>query len=167
MDTQAHKPNRGKTQEWLTPPAILKALGPFDLDPCAPAERPWDMARHHFTKTEDGLSLPWFGFVWLNPPYSTIECGLWLQRLAEHGRGIALVFARTETEWFHRWVWQEASAVLFPRGRLYFHLPSGKRAKGNAGHGSAIVAYGMNASGRIRRSGIAGHVVSLFAEGRS
>ena len=30
--------------EWLTPPNILRALGAFDLDPCAPEKRPWEMA---------------------------------------------------------------------------------------------------------------------------
>jgi len=30
--------------EWLTPPDIIKALGPFDLDPCAPIVRPWPTA---------------------------------------------------------------------------------------------------------------------------
>lgn len=36
--------NTANNQEWLTPPDILRALGPFDLDPCAPVNRPWDMA---------------------------------------------------------------------------------------------------------------------------
>lgn len=49
------------TDEWLTPQPILKALGPFDLDPCAPANRPWDMATRHFTRADDGLIQPWGG----------------------------------------------------------------------------------------------------------
>ena len=27
-----HQRTRGRTDEWLTPPAIVRALGPFDLD---------------------------------------------------------------------------------------------------------------------------------------
>lgn len=36
-------PNQGSKDEWLTPPGIIKSLGEFDLDPCAPVKRPWDM----------------------------------------------------------------------------------------------------------------------------
>jgi hypothetical protein len=35
--------------EWLTPQFIVQALGAFDLDPCAPVNRPWDTARTHYT----------------------------------------------------------------------------------------------------------------------
>jgi hypothetical protein len=31
---------RGKTDCWLTPPEIIRALGPFDLDPCAAPSQP-------------------------------------------------------------------------------------------------------------------------------
>lgn len=55
--------------EWLTPPAIIKSLGEFDLDPCSPIVRPWDTAKTHFDINTDGLKMPWFGRVWLNPPY--------------------------------------------------------------------------------------------------
>lgn len=51
--------------------------------------------------TEGGLESPWIDRVWLNPPYGR-ETGLWLRTLAAHGSGIALVFARTETEMFHQ-----------------------------------------------------------------
>lgn len=42
---------KGK-DEWLTPPEIIKALGPFDLDPCAPINRPWSTVTQHYTITE-------------------------------------------------------------------------------------------------------------------
>lgn len=51
--------------EWLTPPELLRALGPFALDPCAPVVRPWDTAERHYTVEDDGLSIPWVGRVWL------------------------------------------------------------------------------------------------------
>lgn len=28
--------NTDNNDEWLTPPEIVEALGPFDLDPCSP-----------------------------------------------------------------------------------------------------------------------------------
>ena len=104
--------------EWLTPLPIVRSLGPFDLDPCAPVNRPWPTAAHHYTINEDGLLQRWFGRVWLNPPYSNISP--WLERLSNHGHGIALIFARTETRWFFVHVWQHASAVFFFKGRIAF-----------------------------------------------
>jgi len=68
--------------EWLTPPHILKALGEFDLDPCAPVVRPWPMAKTHYTKVDDGLQKQWFGRVWCNPPYGR-EIGAWVKKASE------------------------------------------------------------------------------------
>lgn len=150
----------GRTDEWLTPPEILRVLGPFDLDPCSPIVRPWEMAAVHYTVGEDGLSRPWFGRVWLNPPYGP-NTGRWLQRISEHGNGIALVFARTETEMFHDWVWARADGLLFFRGRLHFHLVTGERAPNNAGGPSVLVAYGLANADRLRRSAISGQFVPL------
>ena len=48
--------NAGKS-EWITPPHITDALGPFDLDPCAPVNPPWPIADR--TYTADGLDQPW------------------------------------------------------------------------------------------------------------
>lgn len=38
--TSHQRPVRGATNEWLTPPDLLATLGPFDLDPCSPINRP-------------------------------------------------------------------------------------------------------------------------------
>ncbi|MFY9607384.1 MAG: DNA N-6-adenine-methyltransferase [Blastocatellia bacterium] len=144
--------------EWLTPLAILRSLGPFDLDPCAPLNRPWPTAAHHLTIEDDGLAHNWFGRVWLNPPYS--KTNQWLGRLADHGNGIALIFARTETRWFFRHVWQRASAVFFFKGRIAFHHTSGK-VGASAGAPSCLVAYGRLNVQRIRRSGLIGKLIVL------
>lgn len=152
------RPYRGFTDDWLTPPEILKALGPFDLDPCCPKSMPWETATAMYTA--GGLDLPWSGRVWMNPPYGP-STGKWLKRLAEHGNGIALVFARTETAMFHEWGWRCADAMLFLKGRIHFHYPDGERAPFNAGAPSVLIAYGMGNVRALRRSGIAGQVVSL------
>lgn len=47
------------SDEWYTPKALLDALGPFDLDPCAPVKPLWPTARVMYNKEEDGLSLSW------------------------------------------------------------------------------------------------------------
>jgi hypothetical protein len=138
----------------------FEALGPFDLDPCAPVMRPWDMAARHYTVADDGLSKPWEGRVWLNPPYGQ-ETGRWLERLSMHGDGIALIFARTETDMFFRWGWECANAMLFLRGRLHFHRIDGSRAEANAGGPSVLIAYGHGNMRVLERSRIPGRFVQL------
>ena len=131
--------NTANHDEWLTPPEIIQALGPFDLDPCAPIARPWDMATRHYTVQDNGLHLPWEGRVWLNPPYGK-ETFKWMERLAEHADGIALIFARTETKGFHAQIWNKAKAIFFFEGRLKFHYVDGRQG-GTANAPSCLVAY--------------------------
>ena len=139
--------------EWLTPPYIIDALGDFDVDPCSPVKRPWDTANYHYDINDDGLHHPWPGRVWLNPPYG-LEAARWLDRLAQHGNGIALIFARTETKMFFDHVWRRADAVLFIEGRLHFHHVDGTRAAANAGAPSCLVAYGENNVRKLKESGL-------------
>jgi hypothetical protein len=155
----SHQSSRMISDTWLTPPAILAALGPFDLDPCAaPEPRPWPTAGRHIALPQDGLALPWKGRVYLNPPYSR-EAVLWLRRMAAHGHGTALTFARTETSWFAETIWQHASALLFLTDRLYFHRADGTRAGANAGAPSVLAAYGPDDARRLASCGLAGAFV--------
>lgn len=153
-----HRPGQGKSDSWITPKSIIDELGPFNLDPCQCTPQPWPCAEDTYTIAEDGLALPWHGRVWLNPPYGR-QTGMWLDRLAEHGRGTALIFARTETEMFVRQAWSRATALLFIAGRLYFHHPSGQRAVSSSGAPSVLVAYGNDDADRLRGSRIAGSYV--------
>lgn len=139
--------NTANNDEWLTPPEIIKALGPFDLDPCAPVNRPWDTASRHYTVQDNGLTQPWYGRVWLNPPYGR-ETFKWMERLSEHGNGIALIFARTETRGFHEQIWRKAKAVFFFEGRLKFHYVDGRQG-GTANAPSCLVAYDNENAMRI------------------
>lgn len=141
--------------EWLTPPWVLERLGAFDLDPCAPISRPWDTAREHYTIADNGLSKQWHGRVWCNPPYG-LQAAKWLERCAEHGNAIALIFARTETAMFFKHVWNRADGLLFLNGRLYFHHVTGERASANSGAPSVLVAYGRYNAESLRQSGIPG-----------
>lgn len=158
----SHQSARMQTDEWLTPKHIIDALGPFDLDPCAPIVRPWPTARIHYTVEDNGLSQPWFGQVWLNPPYGC-EAEKWLRRLADHGNGIALIFARTETQAFFSTVWARADAVLFLRGRLTFCRVDGSPGPGNSGAPSVLVAYGSTAIMRLRRIQQLGQYLDILA----
>ncbi|WIA96445.1 phage N-6-adenine-methyltransferase [Curtobacterium sp. MCBA15_004] len=157
----SHQSARAKTTTWLTPPDLVHALGPFDLDPCAaPSPRPWSTAARHIELPEDGLTAEWAGHVWLNPPYSH-EAWRWLAKLADHGDGIALVFARTETAGFVAEVWGKATALLFLHGRLHFHHADGTRAAANSGAPSVLVAYGERAAQQLEQTALAGSFVRL------
>ena len=159
----SHQSHRMRNDEWLTPPWILERLGEFDIDPCAPApdRRPWPTAKKHYSFAENGLVQPWAGRVWLNPPYGK-HAAQWLIRLAQHGNGIALIFARTETDAFFRTVWKKADALLFIRGRLHFYDVNGMEAKSNAGAPSVLIAYGKNNVIALRNSRIPGAFVQGF-----
>jgi hypothetical protein len=147
-------------ETWLTPPSILAPLGRFDLDPCAaPSPRPWPTAEQHIELPQDGLAAGWAGRIWCNPPYGA-QASRWLDKLAAHGNGIALVFARTETAMFQDHVWPRASAVLFLRGRISFCDRNGKPA-GNAAAPSCLIAYGEANAGVLATCGISGHCVRL------
>lgn len=148
----------GATDDWITPRFIIEALGPFDLDPCACRPQPWPCAARSYSV--DGLKRPWHGRVWLNPPYGS-RAGPFLKRMAEHGDGIALLFARTETKMFHKYVWDAADALLFFKGRLYFHRPDGTKAEGNAGGPSVLIAYGARNARSLKISRLEGAFVSL------
>ena len=104
---------------------------------------PWPTAARMLTEREDGLTAPWAGRVWLNPPFGQ-QAALWLRRLVQHGNGIALVPARTETAMFYESVWSKADSVCFVKGRPHFHYEDGKRAPFNSGAPIALIAYGTD-----------------------
>ena len=147
-------PGGGLSNEWYTPPGIFEALSiDFDLDPCHPAERlPWIPAERTYCIADDGLSQPWEGRVWMNPPYGR-EVDPWLKRFVEHGNGIALVFARTDTEWFHRHA-LAIDAWCFIRGRLTFVHADRSPSLFNAGAPSLLLASGSECVEALRRSSL-------------
>jgi hypothetical protein len=156
MTLGSHQKTIGASQVHLTPRWIVEALGSFDLDPCAADPRPWDCAKVNLCEADDGLRQPWDGRVWLNPPFDRYVVARWIGRLAEHGRGIALLHARTETEWF-RICWHNATTMLFMARRLIFVKPdgtpcttrSGERA--NSGAPPVLVAFGDYDAMRLRQ----------------
>lgn len=145
----------GQTNTWLTPLRLIHALGVFDLDPCAfPGH---DTALENYTLPECGLILPWFGRVWLNPPYGR-NIGIWLEKLEKHGNGVALVFNRTDTAWFQK---LRPDAVFFISGRISFERPDGLKAH-NAGCGNMFLIYGEENIEAVRKSGILGNLWKSF-----
>lgn len=153
MSMSSHQSPIMGTDEWLTPPEIFSACGQFDLDPCSPINRPWDTAQKHFTINDDGLSQQWHGRVWCNPPFGR-EAIKWLRRMVQHGNGIALIPARTETVMFYETVWGGADAVLFIQGRPHFYYVDGRRAAANSGAPICLVAYGVSNVAALAKSNL-------------
>lgn len=128
------------SDEWYTPREIVKALGEFDLDPCAPS-RHFYTAKKCYTKEDDGLVQPWNGRVWCNPPYSRRLITPFIRRMAEHGNGIALIFNRMDIALWHDVIFPTASSMLVMRGRVRFIREDGRQGDA-AGCGSVLVAWG-------------------------
>jgi len=149
-------------EEWLTPPEIIKVLGPFDLDPCASVIRPWPTATVHYTVHDNGLIRPWTGRVWCNPPYGP-KTGEWMSRCCEHRNVTALIFARTETRQFFDYIWPKAAAVFFLRGRLSFYHVSGKKG-GTAGAPSMLVTWDDDNANRLWQEVANGKIRGAFVD---
>lgn len=144
----------GASSEWYTPPEVFAALGlTFDLDPCSPGPHHWVPARRVYTAAEDGLSQPWTGLVWMNPPFGGRNGQVpWLERFFAHGNGVALVAARTSAGWFHDQA-VRAETMLFPRGKTKFFRPDGSRGE-SPGTGIVLLGIGGAANTALARSGL-------------
>ena len=162
-DGFTHESTKNKSKEWFTPRKIFDALGiEFDLDPCSPGANivPWVPAKKHYTIKDNGLEQNWNGNVWMNLPYGS-DTPAWMEKLSKHGNGIALVFARTGTRWFHDYV-PSADAICFPKGRLKFINRDDAKAyidktidpKKGAGADSVLIAYGKKNAVALYQSGL-------------
>lgn len=138
------------SDEWYTPPEIVESLGAFDLDPATSPLAP-KHAKRRFFAADDGLSKKWTGRVWLNPPFS--DARPWIDRLREHGNGIALVFARTDAKWFIEAI-SNAGFVFMMLGRVRFLRP--ERTPSRCPLGCVLIPFGAANIDAIKRSGIRG-----------
>jgi hypothetical protein len=76
-----------------------------------------------------------------------------MRRLADHGEGIALVFARTDVAWFHE-VADRLSLICFVSGRIRFFKGNTVDRPGTPGAGSMLLAFGERASAAVSVSGL-------------
>ena len=163
MSLGSHQTTVGRSQIHITPKFIIDRLGPFDLDPAAADPRPWSCATRNITESGDGLTAVWpsDARIYLNPPFDRYVVGQWIQRLADHGRGTALLHARCEAGWFEP-IWESASGILFMADRIHFYRPDGTRHPANSGAPPVLVAFGADDLERLRSSGIAGNLVTSW-----
>ena len=112
-----------KTDLWETPQDLFDKLNNefhFTLDVCATPENA--KCEEFYTKEQDGLSQPWKGVVWCNPPYGK-QIGSWVRRgffASLSGNTVVMLLpARTDTRWFHEYIYGKAE-IRFIRGRLKF-----------------------------------------------
>lgn len=136
-----HERAVGASVEWYTPPSLFNALGlTFDLDPAAaPMGSPHHVPAVRFIRPpDDGCLEPWYGRVWLNPPYGPASVSF-IERMIGHDNGLCLVPARTETRIFQQAA-NAARAVVFLRDRLHFIRPDGHQSR--ASFASVLMAFG-------------------------
>lgn len=140
------------SNEWHTPVDLIRDLqraigGRFDLDPASGCE-PEPIAETTYTKEDDGLEQPWYGNVFVNPPYDrTIKD--WMAKARSEARKdrvdlvVALIPARMSTQWWHNHV-NPADVLCVLEGRLRF---------GNAEHKArfpcVIAVYGESIPERL------------------
>jgi len=110
------------TDNWATPQDFFDKLDKefhFDLDVCADDQN--HKCEKYFTKEQNGLSQEWKGKVWCNPPYGR-EIGDWVAAVTAHpDGGVMLLPARTDTKWFHDYIYSNKNAeIRFVKGRLKF-----------------------------------------------
>lgn len=134
-------------QDWETPTAFFNLVDEefgFTLD--AAADDANAKCDTYYTMRDDGLSQPWSGTVWCNPPYGR-GINEWVRKgfeEAEKGSVVVMLIpARTDTVYWHDYVMRSHEVRLL-RGRLVF----GKgEAMANAPFPSALVVFraGSNA----------------------
>ena len=108
-----HEQEVTTSDDYYTPAWLFEDMAvEFDLDVAAPPGGvPWIPAKRFLTMADDGLSTPWEGRVWMNPPYSNSTP--WANKFREHHNGIALVpFAKSQ---WNQSLWDsDGSVVMLP-----------------------------------------------------
>lgn len=112
-----------KTDLWETPQDFFNRLDEefhFTLDVCALQKNA--KCKKFYTPEQDGLSQPWHGICWCNPPYGRGILA-WVRKAklsADDGNTVVMLPpARTDTHWFHDYIYGRAE-IRFLRGRLKF-----------------------------------------------
>jgi hypothetical protein len=148
---------QNKTDDWLTPPELVRSLGAFDLDPCGSTRQTSDLAVSTYRLPDhNGLLEPWHGRVWCNPPFSQMKA--WAQRFAVHNNGIMVCPMRFRYRWTDVFM-ETADAILLLRDTIRWINSDGLTQLGNI-FDMMLVAYGPGNTEALRWSGLAGTLVT-------
>ena len=111
-----------KSDEHYTPKWLFDHMGiEFDLDVAAPIGGSHVPAHKYYTEKDDGLSQPWSGLVWMNPPFS--KPSPWVDKFIENNNGIALLVV-SRSNWFKQ-IWRKADAIIPTPPEFKFERPDG------------------------------------------
>lgn len=120
---------------WCTPKWLTDVLPAVDVDPCSnDRSTVRSVGRYQLDRGENGLELPWFGLVFVNPPYSDILP--WAGKLEQERRRITgcafLVNEAHDTRWWKHLVKRGGlrHRLDFDR-RIAFTPPPGAAPSGN------------------------------------
>jgi len=149
------KPGIVSSDEYYTPKHIIDALGHFDLDPATPPNPRWRTADVMYTKEDDGLKQDWFGRVFLNPPYSRPLVNQFMEKMAIHGNGIALIVPKLGTKMFRDIIYPNCSAIYILQERIKFFNEDWIQQKSPICQ-SMLVAFGEENKQSIKESGLKG-----------
>lgn len=150
VKTKPHVAHNSGNNEWYTPPKIIESarlvMGDIDLDPASSEIANQRVAaKKIYTLQDNGLTMPWFGRVWLNPPYARPLLKHFTETFAEKyskkefHEACVLVNNATETSWFSTLA-DLSSALCFLKGRVCFLTPEGKT--GQPLQGQVVLYYG-------------------------
>ncbi|ARM67849.1 DNA N-6-adenine-methyltransferase [Staphylococcus caprae] len=114
-----------KSNEWYTPQYLFDELNEkyqFTLDPCASHENA--KCDKYFTIEDDGLTKDWSkDIVFMNPPYGR-NIKRWIKKAYEESvKGatvVCLIPARTDTTYWHDYIFNNAYNIKFLKGRIKF-----------------------------------------------
>ena len=133
-----------KSNEWNTPDDLYNTLDNefnFTLDPCTNGLN--NKCNKFYTEKENGLIQDWSkDIVFMNPPYGR-EISQWIEKAYNEslkgGKVVCLIPSRTDTKYWHDFIFNKASEVRFIKGRLKFG-----DSKNSAPFPSAIIVYDNN-----------------------
>jgi hypothetical protein len=154
--TSSLGPPDQRNDRWLTPMPIIDAitvdigLPPFDLDPCGAPDHFTAARRYILEDGDDGLRDPWYGRVWMNPPYGRMK-NRWLHRFVSQyklgnitGGTILIPYNPDEVEAFHELMYPMCDALMAYRHRINFVSRDDKTGKGMVSvNASALIAFGQ------------------------
>jgi len=115
------------SENWATPQDLFDSLDyvfNFTLDPCAGEHN--FKCKKYYTKESNGLTKDWGGNkVFCNPPYGRDNTGAWVKKCFEESKTpgtivVLLIPARTDTKWFHEYIYRTSAQIFFIKGRLKF-----------------------------------------------